>query len=136
MFLIDTSALHRLNRPHVRAVLAPLIEAGHVSMCPVSEMETLFSARNLQEYESGASRFRVAFPWVTIPERAWDRAAEIQRELARRGQHRSASISDLLLAATAEHHHLTMLHYDRDVETIAAVTGQPTQWVVPAGTAD
>ncbi len=136
MYLIDTSALHRLRRPEVRAILAPLIEAGHVSMCPVAELETLFSARNLSEYELGAGRFRVAFPWVPIPERAWDRAAEVQHELARRGQHRSASVPDLLLAATAEHKRLTVLHYDRDFETIAAVTGQRVRWIVPAGTAD
>jgi predicted nucleic acid-binding protein len=135
-YLIDTSALHRLNRPNVLTVLAPLIEAGHVSMCPVSELETLYSARNLADYEAGAQRFRLAFAWVPVAERAWDRAAEVQHELARRGQHRAASIPDLLLAATAEQHKLTVLHYDRDFETIAIVTGQPTRWVVPAGSAD
>jgi predicted nucleic acid-binding protein len=113
-----------------------MIEAGHVSMCPVSELETLYSARNLAEYEAGAQRFRLAFAWVPVGERAWDRAAEVQHELARRGQHRAASIPDLLLAATAEQHKLTVLHYDRDFETIAGITGQSTRWVVPAGTAD
>lgn len=28
------------------------------------------------------------------------------------------------------------LHYDGDYDMIAAVTGQPTRWVVPSGTAD
>lgn len=135
-YLIDTSALHRLRHPTVAQVLGPLLEAGRVSMCPVTELETLYSARNLAEYESGADRFRVAFPWVPVPERAWDRAAEVQHELARRGHHRAASVPDLLIAATAEHHRLTVLHYDRDFETIAEVTGQPTLWVVPSGTVD
>jgi hypothetical protein len=26
-----------------------------------------------------------------------------------------------------------VLHYDHDFDLIAAVTGQPTEWVVPAG---
>lgn len=135
-YLIDTSALHRLNHPVVLNALGPLIEAGHVTMCPISELEVLYSARNLAEYEAGAQRFRLAFPWVPVADRAWDRAVEVQHELAKRGQHRAASIPDLLLAATAEQNRLTVLHYDRDFETIASVTGQPTKWVVPAGTAD
>jgi predicted nucleic acid-binding protein len=99
-------------------------------------LETLFSARDLNEYEAGAERFRIAFPWVPVPERAWDRAAEVQYALARRGQHRAASVPDLLIAATAEQHRLVVLHYDRDFETIAEITGQPAEWVVPPGAAD
>jgi hypothetical protein len=29
---------------------------------------------------------------------------------------------------------VTVLHYDSDYDVIAAVTGQPMQWVVPRGT--
>jgi predicted nucleic acid-binding protein len=36
-------------------------------------------------------------------------------------------------AATAELRGLTVLHYDKDFETIASVTGQPTQWLAPPG---
>jgi len=39
------------------------------------------------------------------------------------------------VAATAESAGLTVLHYDADFERIAEVTGQPTEWVVPRGTA-
>jgi hypothetical protein len=42
-------------------------------------------------------------------------------------------IPDLLVAATAEVHGATVLHHDRDFERIAAVTGQPTRWIVPPG---
>jgi predicted nucleic acid-binding protein len=41
--------------------------------------------------------------------------------------------SDLLLAATAEFHDLTVLHYDADFESIASATGQPTEWIAPRG---
>ena len=33
----------------------------------------------------------------------------------------------------AERHGLTLLHYDKDFELIAKVTGQDVEWVVPAG---
>jgi predicted nucleic acid-binding protein len=136
LYLVDSSALHRLAKPSVAAVLGPLIESGRVNVCAVTELEVLFSARNLDEYERGLERFRIGFTWVPVPERGWERATEIQHELARRGQHRAAAIPDLLLAVTAETHGLTLLHYDGDFETIAEVTGQPTRWVVPPGTVD
>jgi hypothetical protein len=28
---------------------------------------------------------------------------------------------------------MTLLHYDADLELIAAVTGQPTRWIAPPG---
>ena len=56
-----------------------------------------------------------------------DRALEVQLLLADRGMHRGPSIPDLIIAATAELASLTVLHVDKDFETIAALTGQPTE---------
>jgi hypothetical protein len=47
---------------------------------------------------------------------------------------RGRKVPDLLIAAAAEAPGLTVLHYDADFDRIAAVTGQPTEWVVAAGT--
>ncbi|MFF7211270.1 hypothetical protein ACFZAU_12140 [Streptomyces sp. NPDC008238] len=54
----------------------------------------------------------------------------------RKGQHRAASIADLLIATTAERYRITVLHYDADFDTIAAVTNQAVRRVVPPGSAD
>ncbi|MGH9170968.1 MAG: hypothetical protein ACRD0Z_09730 [Acidimicrobiales bacterium] len=62
-----------------------------------------------------------------------DRAAAVQDALADRSQQRGAKIADLLIAAAAEAAELVVLHYDHDFDLIARVTGQPTQWIVPAG---
>ncbi|MCX4388789.1 hypothetical protein OG777_17870 [Micromonospora peucetia] len=45
-------------------------------------------------------------------------------------------MANLLIAATTERHGATVLHYDGDFDLITVITGQPTAWVVPAGTAD
>ncbi len=39
------------------------------------------------------------------------------------------------VAAAAQVEGLTVLHYDGDFDLIAAITGQPTEWVVAPGTA-
>jgi predicted nucleic acid-binding protein len=54
-----------------------------------------------------------------------DRALEVQMLLADRGQHRGPSISDLIIAATAELSGWTILHADKDFDTITAITEQP-----------
>ena len=60
----------------------------------------------------------------------------MQASLTDRGAHRSAGPVDLLVAATAEFHKLTLLHYDHDFEQIAQVTAQPTAWLAEPGTID
>jgi len=37
---------------------------------------------------------------------------------------------------SAEIHDAVIVHYDRDFDTIAAVTGQESRWLVPAGSID
>lgn len=58
-----------------------------------------------------------------------DRALEIQILLADRGLHRGPSIPDLLIAATAELAGLSVLHFDKDFDTIAMVTGLSATWL-------
>ena len=63
-----------------------------------------------------------------------DRALEVQRLLAARsGNGHRHPIPDLIIAATAELNAATVLHYDGDYDRIAAITGQPTEWVVAKG---
>jgi hypothetical protein len=63
-------------------------------------------------------------------------AARIQALLAERGQHRRPTPLDLMIAATAEVHGVTLLHYDRHFDAIARVTGQACEWVARRGSLD
>jgi predicted nucleic acid-binding protein len=135
-YLADTSALARLHRPAVEAVLARLIEAAQVAICGPIELELLRTARGHREYDDRRAYLRTGFEYLPAPDDVWQRAGDVQAALAARGAHRAASIPDLLIAAVAERHGVTVLHYDADYELIAEVTGQLCEWVVPRGTAD
>lgn len=52
---------------------------------------------------------------------------EVQLLLADQGQHRAASVPDLIIAASAELAGLTVLHMDKDFDLIANITGQPVE---------
>ncbi|MFE2721072.1 PIN domain nuclease [Kitasatospora sp. NPDC059327] len=134
-FLIDKSAFARYAKPPVRAVVDLLFNEGLLALCGAVELEILHGARS----KSDADRIREGlrgFDWLPTPDEVWDRAAEVQALLTSVGNWRALSLADLVIAATAERHGATVLHYDGDYDTIAAVTGQPTRWVVPPGTAD
>ncbi|MGI8904671.1 MAG: hypothetical protein ACR2IP_13705 [Solirubrobacteraceae bacterium] len=53
--------------------------------------------------------------------------------LAPGGEHRRVPPADLLIAAAAELASVPLIHYDRDYERIAGVTGQDHSWLVPDG---
>jgi predicted nucleic acid-binding protein len=133
-YLVDKSALARLHLPAVREELEPLMQRALVGICGVTELEMLYSARNIQERARMKEQLEASLDSVTTPEDIWDQAAEIQEALTEQAQHRSASIADLIVAATARDRGLEVLHYDRDFETIARYTEQPARWVVPPGT--
>ena len=134
-YLVDKSVWARLTKPTVRAAVAPRVDRGLVGTCPIIDLEILYSARTGREHDHFRAQ-RAAFEYFPMTDEIAQRAVEVQGLLAQRAQHRSVSIPDLLVAATAERYGLTVLHYDDDYDRIGAVTGQAAEWVVPPGTAD
>ena len=133
-YLLDTSALVRVLRdPAVRGRWEEQIAAGLVAVCPIVEIELLYTARSADHRDELLGVLGAAFAWAPMPDRAFQRASDVQSALTQIGRHRSAGAVDLLIAAAAELNSLVLLHYDRDYEQIAGVTGQPTVWLAPAG---
>ena len=130
--LIDKSALARMQHPRVQARVGPIIESGEAATCAIIDLEVLFSARNGREHSRTRLRREFAYRRVPLTEEIFERAIEVQGQLARRGQHR-LPIPDLIIAAAAEAEDMIVLHYDADFDTIAAVTKQEVEWVAPRG---
>lgn len=118
--------------PVVRARLGPVFEAAEAASCAIIDLEVLYSAKGPRDYDEIRQRRRFAYEAVPVTPEVLQRALEVQRLLAQRGQHR-LPISDLLIAATAESAGLVVLHYDKDFDRIAKVTEQEVEWVVPRG---
>ena len=112
-YLADKSVWARLTQPAVRAVVEPRVDRGLVGTCPIVDLEILYSARTGREHDHFRAQ-RAAFEYFPMTEEIAQRAVEVQGLLAQRAQHRSVSIPDLLMAATAERYGLSVLHYDGD----------------------
>ncbi|NUW40815.1 PIN domain nuclease [Nonomuraea rhodomycinica] len=117
----------------VARALEPLMLDKMLAVCTVTELEVLYSARDPAGYELDALHLRSDFLHLPIDADVQERALHVQGMLARKSQHRAVGANDLLIAACAEVHGATILHYDRDFDVIAEVTGQPSLWVVPPG---
>lgn len=130
-FLLDTSVTTRLRLPSIRDALLVKTEQGLVHRTALTDLEIGFSARSGNEWLVGDQGVSV-FALVAIHNDDFLRAKQVQHELAASG-HRGRPVPDLVIAAVAERLSFTVLHYDRDFDLIAQVTGQPTAWVVPTG---
>lgn len=133
-YLADTSVLTRLAAPAVQDRVAPLVHAGSIALCAVAAAEVLRGTRSPEHHRETRAQLR-AFFWLPAPDDVWERLIEVQSALADRGLQQSVKIPDLLIAAIAERHRVAVLHYDRDFDAIAEITGQPCEWVVPRGSA-
>ncbi len=133
-WLVDTSALARLSVPEVGEVLRPLIDAGRMAVAAATVLEVGYTARSMADHEQSQRKVLQRLQFVYGSPRSERRAIEVQQALMRTGHHRAVKLPDLLVAAVAEVEGLTVMHYDADFDRIAEVTGQPTQWVVEAGT--
>ncbi|MFE2277898.1 PIN domain nuclease [Streptomyces sp. NPDC059454] len=127
-YLIDTSALARVLQDRATEEWDRRIAAGIVALCDVTELEVLYSARSVADREIVEGILR-QFSRCPMPEGIFRRARVVQRELTAKGEHRGAGPVDLLVAAAAEEAGLTLLHCDRDFETVARTTGQPVRMI-------
>ncbi|MFC9032974.1 PIN domain-containing protein [Streptomyces arboris] len=120
IYLLDTSGLVRLlSDTTLQSAWSDAIEAGTIASCYPQRAEFLYGARNSREYDEIVEMFTDLYPDASVPKSAGRWITSVQHRMARAGQHRSASAVDLVIAATAAHHGLTVLHDDLDYRTVA-----------------
>jgi predicted nucleic acid-binding protein len=133
IYLADTSVyvLQGLH-PQVRRRFETLLAEGRLAACQMTALEYLNNAPDPKGYERLWAALH-GHRWIDVDTRAMDRALATHRRMAETSQHRQFRLPDLIIAAAAEIHGATVLHYDADYDRIAAITGQSTEWVAPKG---
>lgn len=111
-----------------------MLERDEIMTCAMVKFELLLSAQNGREFDEIRQELD-ELEDCEIGPLQWRRALDVYRELAHQGgaHHRSVGHQDLLIAAAAEAADVELVHYDEDFDRIAAITGQPTRWIVPRG---
>lgn len=118
-WILDKSAA---TRAHDEVIGGQIERAGEIFLCPIAELEQLYSATSAREYDAVQADLRLSFTIVPAPAGVLDQALALQRDLAHHhGMWHRTPIPDLLIAVTALHHDLGVLHVDNDFERIAEV---------------
>ena len=125
-YLVDTSALVRILRRQVDDHWHGQVTRGLVAICDPVLVETLTIA-DAKAYTRIEDALREAYPWVPVPDDAWDIVTSVRRELATKSVHQGLSVADHLVVATAIRLKLTVLHEDVDFETAAKMIPQLKQ---------
>lgn len=134
-WLLDKSAAARTQDPRVNQGLSEL--AGALFICPVGELEQLYSARSADDYDQLKTELHTSFDVVDPPADLLDRVLRLQRDLAHHhGMWHRTPIPDLLIAEIALYHHLGVVHVDRDYERIAEVRDLAHRRLSPGQKAD
>jgi len=126
--LADVSAWGQLHRAEVAARLSGLLLGGGAATCGITDLEVAASALDAADHAAMAAERRL-FPRVPVDDAVLARALEVQGQLL----DAPVPLTALVVAAAAERAGLVVLHHDEAFDRIAAVTGQPTEWVVPGG---
>jgi len=119
-WLLDKSAAARIDQPAVAASLGEL--SGLLWICPVGRLEQLYSARSARDYDLLSEQLDRGLHQAVAPADLLDRAQNLQRDLAHHhGMWHRVAIPDLMIAETALHNELGVVHVDGDYERIAEV---------------
>ena len=117
-WVLDKGAAVHAAHPPVAAELAAL--AGRLFVCPIGELEQLYSARSEDDYDALKADLRASFGTVAAPEDILERALRLQADLAHHhGMWHRTPIPDLLIAEVALHHGMGVVTVDSDFERIA-----------------
>ncbi len=119
-WIVDKSVATRLDNPEIAR---QLVDAdGPLYLCEVGLLEQLYSTKNARDYDRLETILRTNFDVLSSPPDVLVAAQHLQRELAHHhGLWHRRPIPDLLIAVTALHHNVGVVHADSDFDLIARV---------------
>lgn len=119
-YLIDTSAFVRILRRQASKEWQAQVSRGMVVVCEPVICEAMVLAR-ASDYPLVLTAVHDTYPWVPVPDNAWDAIRQVRALLAQHNLHQGLSVADYLVVVTALHHRLVVLHDDPDFIGVAAV---------------
>ena len=119
-WIIDKSVATRLDNPEIAA---QLVDAdGPMYLCEVGLLEQFHSTKNARDYDRLETILRTNFDVLSSPLDVLVAAQHLQLDLAHHhGLWPRRPIPDLLIAITALHHNVGVVHADSDFDLIARV---------------
>ncbi|MBF6452270.1 type II toxin-antitoxin system VapC family toxin [Nocardia cyriacigeorgica] len=119
LYLIDHSVMsHYRTSEAVKLAVDRLAVSGVLCSSMVTMDEARYSARNAQDLTFITELYGSVFHWLATDAAVEGEVARIRKALWKIGAGRGAQTTDIQIAATALRHSATVVHNDRDFQTI------------------
>jgi predicted nucleic acid-binding protein len=126
VLIADTSVWRRADRlpEGLREDWERAVQNNDIASSPVVLCELLYRSKdNAAYFRRWLTAFQALSRYLIPDRRVWALAVEAYTELRDRSELAGASLTDVVLAATATRHNgLPVLHYDRDFERLAELS--------------
>jgi predicted nucleic acid-binding protein len=106
---------------------AEAVDAGDLAVGEATRAEILYRAHGPKTATAWPDALDVLCELAAVPRNAWRWVEAAQHKLTLAGQRRSAGPLDLLVAATAVHHSLTIVRDDKDYTALARVLAETAE---------
>jgi predicted nucleic acid-binding protein len=131
IYLFDTSIWDYTDHPLITADWDAALERNQLAVSPVVAFEILYSAQNQTDFEE-LERQLDALRQAPLTQGIVRDARRALHTLSARASHR-LPFQDVLIAATAAHKNMTVLHYDGHFDTLSKALNFQSRWAAAPG---
>jgi len=131
IYLFDTSIWGYTDRPSIAADWDAALERDELAVSPIVAFEILYGAQNQAHFEN-LETYLDSLRQAPLTQGIVRTARQALHDLSAKASHR-IPFEDALIAATAAHKNLTVLHYDGHYDLVSEVLGFESRWVAAPG---
>lgn len=131
--LVDNSVWQRIAQPVVFEAMSALSRSGALAATTPQMLEYGHSARNPRDFDILMQKLE-SFVLLIPDVNCHKQAMAVQHALWHNARVRGAGAFDIQIAAIAIRHGVTVVHYEKNFQTIASVVPEFSQhWIAPRG---
>jgi len=131
IYLFDTSIWLRTKHPLIASDWEAALRNSRLAVSPIVAFEVLYDAQNQAEFEELETQLD-ALRQAPLTQGIVRDARQALHDLSAKASHR-IPFQDALIAATAAHKNMAVLHYDGHFDVLSDVLGFESRWAAPPG---
>jgi len=131
IYVFDTSIWEYTKHPLVAPDWQAALREDRLAVSPIVAFEVLYTAQNQAHFET-LETYLDALRQMPLTRGIVRDARHALHTLSAKANHR-LPFQDVLIAATAAHHHVGVLHYDGHFDTLSKALGFESRWAAAPG---
>jgi predicted nucleic acid-binding protein len=131
IYLFDTSIWDHATHSLIASDWEATLRNDQLAVSPIVAFEVLYGAKNQADFEELEKQLD-ALRQAPLTQGIVHDARRALHDLSAKANHR-IPFQDALIAATATHKNMTVLHYDGHFDTLSKALGFDSRWIATPG---